>query len=1022
MPHTSTTPANESSREFRELFAAKSDDTFPPGARIGRFVLLDRLGAGAMGVVYAAYDPELARKVALKLVLARGDEPGSALRQRLFREAQALARLSNPNVVAVHDVYTHDDRVWIAMEYVAGQTLADWARQGRHAWTDTLRVLRDAAAGVAAAHAAGVIHRDLKPENVMLDHDGRVRVMDFGLAHGRHVAGGAAELEATDPSSPSDDPRRADTLAVRLTRSGATPGTPAYMAPEQWAGGEAGPAADQFAWSVMAWELLYGERPFAGENAAALTTNVRSGRRRPLPRGRRIPGWVRRIVERGLAVDPARRWPSMAALLAALNRGRVRSMVRTAAFVAIGAAATVAAVDGYRRWELAQRVSTCEAARADIDTVWNADKRQELRDALTATGINYAASSAERAIARIDRYAAEWGDAHVLACTSTYVDEQWDQDLHDRALWCLDDKHLGLDSLLEELRKTNATILPRVVSATTALLPIHACIDTDQLRRRPTPPTDRRPALREVRATLARSHSLGMLGSYKEALTLAVRAREQAEALDWLPLQAATQAWEGVVLDATGAFAEAEAASTKAYFAATRAAAWEIAADAAIDLLDTVGHELARPADGRTWARHAADVALPQSGDPDGLLEATRLRGLASLHFDAGEFTEAKALYTRVLVLRTAALGPDHLDVGASMSDVARTHAAMGSFKEAQELFEQALAIAQRTLGPDHPRIATSANNVATMLAYTGDLAGALERFERSSHLLERALGPDHPDVATSLNNLSATYFNTGEFSKAIALSERVLRIGEKTLGPDHPVVAERLTNLGAVYWASGDHRRAGPLHERALSIAEKTLGPNHPIVASILNNLAIVRKAEGEFTQARALYERSLAIMEKTLGPDHPDVASTLNNLAIIHEHLGEFTAERGMYRRSLEILRKTRGPDHPEIATNLFNLAAFELDRHKYRDAVPYLIEAAEILDRHAGVQEIEPKVNLHLARALVASGGDHDLAIAAATKARDQCRESSDEECVVQAEQWLKDSAAAHPAPRRARKPRG
>ena len=318
------------------------------GDVIDRYVVLTLLGQGAMGVVYAAYDPELDRKVALKLLSPQAEGGlGSAGRTLLLREAQALARLAHPNVVAIHDVGTHGEQVWIAMEFVAGQTLDAWASERPRRWPDVLKILTDVSHGVAAAHAVGLVHRDLKPDNVMVDSTGRVRVMDFGLAHGR-----AAEVPETCATLESDAFRRpeASALSLVLTQSGAVNGTPAYMAPEQWSGDEASVATDQFGWSVMAWELLFGERPFAGTTMSELGAAVVAGRRRPPPRGRAAPGWLRRMIERGLAGDPSRRWPSMAALIAALERGQTRARRRMVTALLVGTAMAGAVLGGVRQW------------------------------------------------------------------------------------------------------------------------------------------------------------------------------------------------------------------------------------------------------------------------------------------------------------------------------------------------------------------------------------------------------------------------------------------------------------------------------------------------------------------------------------------------------------------------------------------------------------------------------------------------------------------------------------------------
>src|SRR5688572_6479502 len=287
------------------------DHAIPAGARIGRYVVLERIGAGQMGVVHAAYDPELDRKVAIKVL--RDWQQGERARSRLLREAQALARLSHPNVITIYDVGTHDDRVFVAMELVTGKTLRQWMQSPRP-WREVVAVFIGAGRGLAAAHAAQLVHRDFKPDNVMVAEDARggplnVRVMDFGLAR----------PTASTRSSNSDSVDVAAIPVADLTLDGAVLGTPAYMAPEQYERG-ADARSDQFSLCVALFEALYGRRPFEGDTMAAIAFEVAQGRIQPVPPGRRVPAWVHRIVTRGLAADPDARHPSVADLVDALER------------------------------------------------------------------------------------------------------------------------------------------------------------------------------------------------------------------------------------------------------------------------------------------------------------------------------------------------------------------------------------------------------------------------------------------------------------------------------------------------------------------------------------------------------------------------------------------------------------------------------------------------------------------------------------------------------------------------------
>jgi hypothetical protein len=303
-------------------------DRLPPGTRVGRYAVGDVLGAGGMGVVYAATDPELGRAVAVKLVrgdIARGMK---AARRRMVREAQAMARVSHPNVIAVHDAGTFGGDVFIAMELVRGQSLRAWLASGVRSVGDILTAYLAAGRGLAAAHAAGLVHRDFKPDNVLVGDDGRVRVTDFGLAHTD-----GDDLSSLDGNTISGDLLPDD--PVDLTMTGAIIGTPPYMAPEQHDGGLVDARSDQFAFCIALYEALYGERPFPGRTRDDIAKAVRSGRIAPPPAGARVPGSLRAILLRGLSLRPGDRFPTMDSLLRALGRDRGRLPRRVAAVAAI---------------------------------------------------------------------------------------------------------------------------------------------------------------------------------------------------------------------------------------------------------------------------------------------------------------------------------------------------------------------------------------------------------------------------------------------------------------------------------------------------------------------------------------------------------------------------------------------------------------------------------------------------------------------------------------------------------------
>jgi serine/threonine protein kinase len=274
----------------------------------GRYVPLTRVGLGAFGSVYAAIDPRLDRKVAVKVL--RPERQNAHNRARLLREAKALAAVSHPNVVGIYDVSESDDQrgVHIAMEFVEGRSFRDWVRAGRSR-AEILAALSAIGRGLAASHAAGLAHRDIKPDNVMVTFDGVPKIVDFGLARA-----GASDSVATPEGAPTST-----SIEKEITNAGTVMGTPAYMAPEQHAGERGGPMSDQFSFCVLAYEALVGYRPFAGDSPSELQINIRAGRVRTPPRSA-IPTRLWRVLQRGLAADPYDRFGSMLCLLDALER------------------------------------------------------------------------------------------------------------------------------------------------------------------------------------------------------------------------------------------------------------------------------------------------------------------------------------------------------------------------------------------------------------------------------------------------------------------------------------------------------------------------------------------------------------------------------------------------------------------------------------------------------------------------------------------------------------------------------
>lgn len=884
------------------------------GQTLGRYVVLDTLGKGGMGVVYAGFDPELDRKVAIKVV--RSDLGGDAElnRTRLLREAQALAQLSHPNIVSVYDVGVAQGEVWLAMEFVSGQTLGRWLEAGARGWREVLEVMRPAARGLSAAHEVGLVHRDFKPDNVMIGDDGRVRVMDFGLAR---RAQGDASPETERELEPQPEPMaalasdrafsgsRASNLSNPLTRAGTLSGTPRYMPPEQFAGEDAGGGSDQFSYCVALWEALYGQPPFAGKTLMALSANIIEGRRRAPPRGRAVPGWLHAVVERGLATDPADRWPSMPALLEALDRSRRRRNRRVGALGLGLVAAVSAGLMGVRGLETERTRAACRERADAVVEIWNEDARARVRVALLAGDKPYAPAAAERVLPQLDAHAQAWREASEGACLDARLRGGVSADDYDRQRQCLDTSLARLRALVTELSEPGDDDPSlRAVTASSALGRPADCRDPLQLARLPLPAEDRRAAVQAVRADLARGEMQQAVGRAPAAMQTARAALADAETLEWPPLVAEAKALVGRAHQSLGQYPEAEQILREAYFDAASSGADASAFAVAMSLVDLVADELARPDDGEDWHRHG-EVLRPRLPDPDGLRMARSHTMLGVVRANQGRHDEAIPLLLEAHALRVEALGAGHPDAAMVLNQLAVSYGATGDRTREAELYSDAVERLQAALGPDHPQVAGALNNLATSYAQAGDYTAAQEVMTRAIGILESALGSEHAVVGQMLVNLGSVQLSQGDEQAALASYERALPILEAKLGSEHPVVGTTLKNLAWIHFGQGRYDEASRLFERVLEMREVAFGEDHPSLGDPLTGLGEAARRRGDLETAAHHYRRAIAIHEADAGPEASDLAYPARGLAQVALAEGRSDEALTLARRSAALVR---------------------------------------------------------------------------------------------------------------------
>jgi len=848
------------------------------GTALDQFVVLEELGAGGMGVVLAAYDPNLDRKVAIKVL--RSDR-GAAARgpvasARLLREAQALAKLSHPNVITIYEVASRGGRVALVMEYIDGPTLTEWLADGDSDWREVVSAFWQAGSGLAAAHAAGLVHRDFKPDNVLVGKQGRVRVTDFGLVSSAAAsADGPPDTDATTRPIPS----AADSSST-LTCEGALVGTVAYMAPEQFKRLPADAKADQFSFCVALYEGLYGERPFEGESYAELRDAVRDERVKDPPSGRDVPGWVRELVLRGLRADPAKRHSSMDALLDALERDPRQRRVRIAVGATVVGLAAIT-VFALTRMGGPSPVAVCAGAADLPGGVWDSEVRERVRTSFAETKRPHSAETLALVEAEMDRRVAAWTAARVEVCEATHVRGEQSDQLMDLRIHCLD-RRLGELRALTALfgEKPDPKLVDKAMTALSRTTPLAVCDDAEALLAETPLPEEpnARARVAELRTRLDQVLALQRAGRYQEGIEQATALATESDTIDYPPVRAETLHLLAALMARASDPKLAEKALYEALQASADARKHRLVADAWIELLLLVGsrqgqHERALA------LRPTAQAAVAQAGGQEG----HRARLASSLG----------------LVL-----------------------AAKGDQAAAREQHELALAIQERLLGSDHPRVAMSLGNLANALAEQGMYAEARQHYERALTIQERSLGAHHPETGFTLNNLGNVVAYQGDNLAAVQYFERTLAIWEKALAPNHPLVATCLNNLGTSHSDLGNVKEARTSYQRALEMLIATFGSGHPAVATLTGNLGELVAKGGDYAGALELCSRSLAIYEKTLGGKHPDTAHALT--CVGEAQLGSKAPRAALapLRRALA-LRESQAGDAAEIARTRFALA---------------------------------------------------------------------------------------------------
>lgn len=905
--------------------------------RVGRYAPLRILGTGGMGRVYEAFDEELGRRIAIK-VLRSDRHAGSLGRQRMIAEARAMARVSHPNVIAVYEVGTHTEShastsVFIAMELVDGQTLRQWVDERQPAPAEILRRYREAAAGLAAIHAAGLVHRDVKPDNLMLDAAGRVRVMDLGLV--RH----AERARDTDPTNLPLPQAGEDTP---VTRTGTVLGTPAYMAPEQFAGELVDAASDQFSFCVALYEALWARRPFSGATPLVLATRVQAGAIEPTPRLAGVSNRVRRAILRGLSTRREARWPSMEALARALSPNRTRLGTRAGALIAVtGLGLAWSTGDG--------SPERCRGSGSAFEATWSAERRDALRRAFVEAAPAYGGPIGDATIEALDAYRSQWARTHRDVCRTTWELRTRSADDFEGGMRCLGRRRHEADALIGAMLEVGEEGILRAPSAVASLLDPSLCAQLDFVRAAQEPAGD--PAtvaeVSRLRTELAATRALDDLGELERAGAKIDTLIRAADAVGYPPLRAEVAVGAAVMaaLRAPGT-EESSERLRRAFFDAREAGAYRAAAVAALNLAAGLASRQ-QPERARTWMEHGrAHASAAGATDLDTMI----LEAEAIFAISDGRLEDAIALTMRRLTLVESACR--------------RTSTCP-------------------ELGPLH-------DDLSAIQTQAGHLTAALESARRSVALTTELGGPQHPHLGSALLHEGEILLALGRPDQATPPLRQAVAIREKHYGPTHPDVMSTQAALGAALVGSGSVDEGLALLATAAATAETSDAAN--LAAAVLNRVGMVYSDTGREDEARRAYEGALRALQQAHPDGHPAIAVILSNIAHMDFMAGQYEVALEGFTEALALERRLRPGHDPNRAGTLHNRGRALAELGRDEEAIADLREARTLLADEA-LQPPMVQIAVHLAAALRRLGHAHEARVVLDT-ARERCATATEQ----------------------------
>jgi eukaryotic-like serine/threonine-protein kinase len=849
-----------------------------PGAGDDRYELADEIARGGGGRIVVARDRRLGRSVAVKLPL---HDDASAL--RLVREAQVMARLEHPSIVAVHDLCRDvDGAPFYVMKLLGGQTLRDriagLAFDERIALLPTMIAIAE---GVAYAHSRGVVHRDLKPGNVIVGEFGEVAIIDWGLAR---AIGADAPAAGVDTLPPDDG----------VTLTGAVVGTPAYMPPEQARGEPTDLRSDVYALGAILYQLLGGAHPYTGHDAMTTLTALLERPPTPLTELQpRVPADLAAIVAKAMARDPADRYPTARELTDDLRNYQTGRLVAAHRYTPWARA---------RRWLRRHQVAVGVAALvlaggSAVAVAWpdrGADPRAMCARAGERVGEVWAGGGAAGSGgAMLDAYAGQLRAARVAACEATHVRGEQSAETLDARMTCLDrrlDDLRATAALLESA--TTALDTDRIVEAISGLPDLAPCADPDYLRAAVPMPTDA--AVREqviaLRGVVAEAKAVGRAGRFEASLGLARHAAAALPVDAYPPLAAEARLAVGEALMQLGRYPEAEVELRAAGQLADAARADVIRGEAMLALASV--YDALERVDDR--ARVLAELEAVTTRIASLELEAYRLAALADLAAFKGDLDEAVRLAERALDTGERAPDRDAITLADLHTGLGNRLAQARRADDAEPHFRKVLELDEAVLGADHDKTGYASANLAALLHQLGRHDEALQHYDRALAIITRTRGPEHRATISVRTNRATLQSALRRYDDAYAELQELLAVAERVAGPDSQAVGNALYNLGDNRSRAKDHVRAEEWFRRALAHHERTLGPDHVLSAGDRWGIAHSLINQGRPGEAVPLLEQALATQRKELGEDTEDVAYS-------HYDLGQALLKLGKIDRAI-------------------------------------------------------------------------------------------------------------------------